>query len=142
MSAAQAMVSENQKELGKLAVYAFSNAYVDDAAKILSVMAKIDKNFPEVKLIVPDSIGDKRVFLAFNGYTHGSSKDDKEKQDYIYSSTKDDRIYLDGVFSKGQAEMRFRAEGGNYELYLPLKMEGKVIVLYFSDFLQYGKFGS
>jgi hypothetical protein len=142
VSAAQAMVAENQKELSKLAVYEFSNAYVEDAAKILSVMAKIDKNFPEVKVIVPDSIGDKRVFLAFQGNTYDSSKKVEEKQDYIYSSTKDERAYLENAFAKSQMDMRFRAESGNYELYLPLKLQGKVIVLYFSDFQRYGKFGS
>lgn len=142
VSAAQAMVSENQKELGKLAVYEFSNAYVDDAAKILSVMAKIDKNFPEVKVIVPDSIGDKRVFLAFQSHTYDTSKKVEEKQDYIYSSTKDERVYLENVFTKRQMEMRFRADNGNYELYLPVQLGGKFIVLYFSDFQSYGKLGS
>ena len=137
VSAAEAMVSENQKELRTLAAYEFGSAYIEEAAKILSVMRRIDENVPIAQVILPDTIGDKRVFLAFQ-----SSKKAAEKVDFIYSSSKEDRAYLESVFSKGSMEMRFLASGGNYELYLPVKVEDNLIVLYFSDFQRYGKYGS
>ena len=142
VSAAEAMVSENQKELRTLAAYEFGSAYIEEAAKILSVMRRIDENVPIAQVILPDTIGDKRVFLAFQSYPSDLSKKAAEKVDFIYSSSKEERAYLESVFSKGSMEMRFLASGGNYELYLPVKVEDKLIVLYFSDFQRYGKYGS
>lgn len=142
VSAAEAMVSEYQKELETLASYQFSSAYIEEAAKILAVMEKIDKNFPDAKVILPDVIGGKRVFLAFENRTYDFSKEAAEKQEFIYSSSREDRAYLESVFTKGNKEMRFLAAGGNYELYLPVRVGNKFIVLYFSDFQRYGKFGS
>ena len=142
VSAAKAMVSENQKELTTLAAYDFSNDYIAKAAKILSVMEKIDKNFPDVAVILPDTIDGKSVFLAFRKYDDNISNKSAEKQKYIYSSTKEDRAYLVSVFSGGKADLRFLAKGGNYELFQPVNVGGKIIVLYFSDFQRYGKIGS
>lgn len=89
ISSASAMVSENQKELGVLAAYEFSNAYIENAGKILSVMEKIDRNFPDVKIILPDNINEKKVFLAFQSYEYDFSKKSAEKQSYIYSASKE-----------------------------------------------------
>lgn len=142
VSAAQAMVAESSSELGILAHYEFGPSYIQEAAKILSVMEKIDKNFPEAMVIVPDQIGTKSVFMVFQSHLYNESNEEVAKQNYIFSSASEDRTYLQSVFSSGNTDMRFLANGGNYELYLPVQAGNKTIVLYFSDLQRYGKFGS
>jgi hypothetical protein len=141
ISAAKAMVTENQKELEGLANYEFSLEYIVKTGKVISVMEKIDLNLPDAKVILPDAIEGKKVFLAFarNNYLETNSA---QKQNFIFTSSKEDRAYLGSVFSNGNTEMRYQAKSGNYELYLPVKAEEKIIVLYFSDYQRYGKIGS
>ncbi len=142
ISSAEAMIAENQNELAVLAKYQFGMEYIREAAKILSVMEKIDKNFPDVKIIVPDVIGNKKVFLSFRGTLYSSDKVSEEKQEYIYSATKEDRAYIEQVYSGKESSYLFKYKEGNYELYFPTEVKGKMILLYFSDYQRYGKFGS
>ena len=141
ISSAKVLVSENQKELEKLAKYEFSHQYIEQAGIIISMLEKIDKNFPEMKLIVPDTIDGKNVFLGFRSSGHISTDQPEEKQDYIFSSTKEDRSYLESAFSGGKTDMRFTATSGDYELYLPVNVGEKIVLLYFSDYERYGKTG-
>jgi hypothetical protein len=49
---------------------------------------------------------------------------------------------LNKVFRENYNEVRFSARQGNYKLFYPHFKNGKKIVLYFSDYQQYGKIGS
>jgi hypothetical protein len=151
VSAAQSLIAENNSELATIANYQFSIDYVKKAEQTLGIIRKIDKNFPEVILIVPDKIDNKKVFLGFGGNIDSGDEvninkpDQKkrfEKPRFIYSATREEREYLDKVFAGNERNYKFSYEKGNYQLYFPALINGKKIVLYFSDYQRYGKFGS
>jgi len=150
VSAAQTLIAENKSELASIANYQFSIDYVKKAEQTLGVIKKIDKNIPEVILIVPDRIDNKIVFLAFGGKidTDEETAVEKPKQkridkpQYIYSASRGEREYLEKVFAGKEDNYKFSYDKGNYELYFPALINGRKIVLYFSDYQRYGKFGS
>ena len=150
VTAAQSLIAENKDELNAIANYQFSIEYVKKAEQTLGVIKKIDKNFPEVMLIVPDQIDKKKVFLGFGGKidTDDELIVDKQKQkridkaQFIYSASREERGYLEKVFAGDEKSYKFSYEKGNYQLYFPASINGKKIVLYFSDYQRYGKFGS
>ena len=151
VSAAQSLIAENNSELATIANYQFSRDYVKKAEQTLGIIRKIDKNFPEVMLIVPDMIDNKKVFLGFGGNIDSGAEEDVNKPDqkkrfekprFIYSATREEREYLDKVFAGNESNYKFSYEKGNYQLYFPALINGKKIVLYFSDYQRYGKFGS
>lgn len=142
IAAAQSLISENQLQLAALSDYEFSKEYVKKAEKTLAVIEKIDKHFPEVALILPDNIDDKKVFLGFRKREYVDDKNKAEKHKFIYSASQDERLYLDKVFNGQEKNYRFSYRKGNYELYFPVQINGKAMVLFFSDYQQYGKFGS
>ena len=53
-----------------------------------------------------------------------------------------DAIYLKEIFSGKNKDDLFSAHDGFYELYYPVHIDGKIIVLYFSDRERFGKYGS
>lgn len=142
ISSAQILISENQRELEALADYHFSAEYVKKAEKTLGVIKKIDKKFPEVVLVQMDSIDNKKVYLGFGGHIYQDEKKPIAKAMFIYSASKDERAYLERVFSGKEDKYIFSSRKGNYELYFPASINGKRIVLYFSDYQRYRKFGS
>ncbi len=143
ISSAQSLIAEHKADLAVLADYHFSKDYVKKAEKTLGVIKKIDKNFPEVVLLHPDEIDNKKVLLGFGGHIHRDERKPVEKSMFIYSATRAEREYLDKVFSSADAtNYKFSSRKGNYELYFPAVINGKKIVLYFSDYQRYGKFGS
>lgn len=150
VTAAQSLIAENKNELTSIATYQFSIDYVKKAEQTLGVIKKIDKNFPEVMLIVPDRIDNKKVFLGFGGKieTDEEISADKPKQkridkpQFIYSASREEREYLEKVFAGKEDNYKFSYDKGNYQLYFPALIDGKKIVLYFSDYQRYGKFGS
>jgi hypothetical protein len=142
ISSAQSLVSENRAQLSVLADYRFSKEYVIRAEKILQVVKKIDKYFPEVMLIVPDVIEGKKVFLGFSGDAYYDRNKPVEKHIFIYSASRDERLYLEKVFTGEEKNYKFSYRKGNYELYFPVQIDGRNIVLYLSDYQRYGKYGS
>ena len=143
ISSAEKLLAENKNAFTSLADYKFSSDYVANTERTLNILNKIDKNFPEVMVIVPDVIDGKKLFLGFDGRQRSyDGKKDIEKTAYIYSTSSDERQYLEKVFATGEMTYRFHADKGYYQLYFPTSFNGKNIVLYFSDFQRYGKFGS
>lgn len=142
VASAERLISENQSALQLLAEYKFSPEFVKSAEQTLDVLNKIDKSFPEVMIITPDTIDGKALFLGFGGRGYRGEKEKIEKQGYIYSTSRNEREYLAGVFAGNIVGYKFHAEKGNYQLYFPTTVGGKKMVLYFSDFQRYGKFGS
>jgi hypothetical protein len=142
VESAQLLISQNQVELADLANYQFTAEYVDKAEKMLGVIRRIDKNFPEVLLVLPDNIDKKKVFLVFG--RHGPVEDKKkiDKSQFIFPATKEERAYLENTFGGDGMGYRFDGEKGNYQLFFPVTVNGKKIMLYFSDYQRYGKFGS
>ncbi len=135
---ARALTKENQPILTQLSNYQFENSWRSLARNNLLLLEKIDESFPDIKLIVADEINEKPVFLAFNDYYY--KKNDK-KVDFIYSCSASERAYLTDVF-EGNLKELFSSSDGHYELYYPVEISGKIIVLYLSERQRYGKLGS
>ena len=66
-----------------------------------------------------------------------------KKQDYLYRADVSQKAYLDKAFADNSTEISFSAFDGTYEMFYPYQVNGKTVaVLYFSDYQNYGKFGS
>lgn len=141
--------AENKKQINKansdkLVNYSFSESYIKETADILDILSKTDKNFPNVTVIVKDSVKGSQVYLGFSDYYEGNLKDTihPQKQRFIYKTTKEERDYLKSVFEKGSNELRYSSHNGYYELFYPYEKNGKKVILYFSEQQRYGKLGS
>lgn len=143
-----------------LADYRFDLSYILQTADTLKLMEKENTAFRSVSLITPDTIGGKPVYLAFydeadsyrnladvqpaaDGFAAKERDNVKtvRKIDHVYTTDPADREFLQQAFV-GREGSRFQADGGNYTLYYPYRKNGKTVVLVFSDYQRYGKFGS
>lgn len=140
---AQSIIQDNTEKANKLANYSFDEKWITSTEDILDLLSKTDKHFPNVSVIVEDSIDNSKVILGFNDYYGGTLSDTLQpyKKNFILETTKDERDYLFKVFDQNNKEIRFTAHDGNYELYYPYFLHHKRIVLHFSDFQRYGKIG-
>lgn len=142
ISSAQKLVSENQAALATLSDYKFSSAYIKKSEKILEVIKKIDKNLPEVMVIVPDAIDGKKLFLSFGAGHYYDKKEKLEMSSFIFSASPEERGYLEKIFSGNDVNYLFHADSGSYQLYFPVTFSGRKVVLYFSESQRYGGYGS
>ncbi len=160
------IVKDNPSQIEALADYRFDSAYIKKAALILELMSKEDSAFKAATVIVPDTIGNKQVYLAFsadsqlsgideqapdtqgvgddNGFvvTRNGNKETISKTQYLYAPNLSEREYLQRIFAGQTNEIRYEVKDGNYSLCHPYRQNGKTIVLCFSDYQQYGKIGS
>jgi hypothetical protein len=143
IDSAKSVVAKYPQKADVLLNYNFGEDWFLGMNDSLEMFRKTDKNFPEVFVIVKDSIDNEDVFLAFRHYSKQSDGDDpKVKRDYIFNTGKEERDYLSRVFNENYGEVKFSASDGRYELFYPYFKDGKKIVLYFSDYQRYGKLGS
>ncbi len=160
------IVKDNPSQIKALADYRFDSAYIKKAALILELMSKEDSAFKAATVIVPDTIGNKQVYLAFSADSHLSGIDEQapnaqgtgddngfvvtrngnketiSKTQYLYAPNLSEREYLQRIFAGQTNEIRYETKDGNYSLCHPYRQNGKTIVLCFSDYQQYGKIGS
>ena len=144
IKSAKSIVTNNENKSNNLTNYTFNENYIVRTAEILEIFSQTDRNFPNVTVIVKDTIGNSPVFLGFNYYYNGNLNDTikPKKIDFIQKTTEPERIYLNSVFDGKNSEIRYSSHDGNYELFYPYKKENRIIVLYFSDEQRYGKMGS
>ncbi len=140
VDAARYLVEEKHDLLTKFTPYQFSAAYISSIDLTLGILAHIDEHFPEVSVIVDDTIERERVFLRLR--RHYGDIENIKKTDYIYPCSKEERIYLQQVLDGQETVYLFSASDGFYELYYPIEINGQRLVLYFTDRQQYGKYGS
>jgi hypothetical protein len=143
-SAKNVVENSNAIKINKLVNYEFTENWLMEMDDTLDVMSKADKSFPQMMVIVQDKIDDTDAFLAFREYSKPNDGQRVElfRKQYIFSTSQPERDYLNKVFKEDNNEIRFSASDGNYQLFYPYSKDGKKIVLYFSDYQRYGKFGS
>ena len=141
VQSAKSIIENNKVKSDKLLEYSFSENYINESANILELYTKTDTYFPEVSIIVKDTVDNSPVYLSINSYSSENPKDTipARKQDYIRKTTKIEREYLETVFDQNNSETRYTSSDGNYELFYPYIKNNKKIVLYFSDYQRYGK---
>ncbi len=143
IQSAQAIIQDNSQMADALVNYSFNKKWMVETADMLEILSKTDKHFPDVAVIVKDSIDGSELFLVFSRYYHHANDTlPLQKKEFIYESTKKERDYLNKVFDQNTEDLRFSAEDGNYELFFPYFDHNKKIVLHFSDYQRYGKIGS
>lgn len=144
VKSAKSIIEENVTNSEKLVNYNFSKKYIIETSDILEIYSETDTNFPSVNLLVRDSINGSPVYLGFNQNNSQNLNDTVKPQKirYIYKTTQIEREYLDKIFNGKSTELRYSNKDGNYELFYPYKKGKKIIVLYFSDQVRYGKLGS
>lgn len=146
VQSARSIIETNSERSERLLNYEFGDPWLIGTRDTLEFFEKTERNFPNVSVIVKDSVDGAPVFLAFREYN--ARVNDKgeaiapEKRSFLMRTTKPDRDYLNRVFDEGYSEIRFSASDGNYELFYPYVKDNKRIVLYFSDYQRYGKMGS
>ena len=145
IQSAESIITDYSIKADKLVNYSFTENWINETDDILNILSKTDKHFPNISVIVKDSIDDSKLFLGFRsdyGYISVNDTIKPQKKKYILETTKPERDYLNKIFESKSDEIRFSAHDGNYELYYPYIKGDKVIVLYFSDYKRYGKIGS
>ncbi len=142
IKSAQYLTEQHQYRIKQLVDYSFTSNYIKQTEKILNYLSKMDKNFPHVFVIAYDKIDNSPTFIRIRDYKRNwETKEPDDIISYIYSCTKEEREYLKTVFNDNNDKPRFSSYDGKYELFYPIIIEGKKIVLYFSEYQKYGKFG-
>lgn len=139
VSSAEYLIEENQHILQDLVNYKFTKSYLDKTSRLLKLLSQVDENFPEVELIIRDQIELKEVFLKYDQYLY---EEEIDKTDFIYPSSKEERLYFEKAFTGKDNSYLFSSHDGFYELYYPVTIDAKTIILYFTDQQRYGKYGS
>jgi hypothetical protein len=143
IASAKSIIDNDPNKIGKLLNYEFTQKWIIETENTLDLYSKTDENFPNVEVIVLDSIDNSKVFLGFPPqYINQSDTIPPIKKDYLLATTKEEREYLNKVFEKDFKQVKFSANKGNYELFYPYMKNKKKIVLHFADFQRYGKLGS
>jgi hypothetical protein len=148
IASAKSIIEDNNEMADNILDYAFNRNWIKETADILNFYSDIDEDFPNVSVIVADTTThETRIFLRFRAYYPNVVETDTipaqlNKRDFILQTSKEERDYLNNVFYKNIDQIRFIANDGYYELFYPYFKNGKKIVLYFSDYQRYGKFGS
>ncbi|AZO94944.1 hypothetical protein GM661_07695 [Iocasia frigidifontis] len=140
IKAAKYSIVNNEETTENFLDYSFSEQYIRKTAEGLEFIAKQAESFPSISIIIKDTIHEKDVFLRFTRYYNKNKS--YSKIDYIYACSPEEQEYLKSVFDDNKNRHLFSASDGNYELYYPYQKGNKVIILYFTDRKQYGKYGS
>lgn len=143
-SAKDVVEKSDPAKINSLLNYEFTENWLVQTDDTLDIMSKSDKNFPQMMVITKDKIDNTDVYLSFRDYSKRNDETAPNllRKNYIFSTSKSEREYLDKVFDENFNEIRFSASDGNYQLFYPYSKDGKKIVIYFSDYQRYGKFGS
>lgn len=142
IASAKSIIESNSAKSKQLVNYTFDKKWLLATGDILEIFSKTDKHFPNVSVIVADSLDESHVFLGFKDHCRKINDSIPPiKKDFIQQTTKDEREYLTNVFFKNFDGVRFSAKNGSYELFYPYFKDGKKIVFYFSEYQRYGKIG-
>ena len=144
VDSAESIVQLNQSSSDHFSSYRFEKDWIIETNEALRIMSRTDKDFPNVVILVQDSIDHEPTILGFTQYRAGNLRDTipPKKSDYIRQTTLEEREYLKTVFDEGNTDHRYSSHKGNYELFYPYFVEDNKIVIYFSKHQRYGKIGS
>jgi hypothetical protein len=148
VATAQEAIADYESVIHKIAQTEFTRSSINQATRNIRLLEGMEKNFPRVEVVfygvLPGT--DREVFWDLSGYAEYDSDKETDKDlwgvDYIRSVSPDERVYLKSVFAGETTDYRFSAHDRQYELYYPVVVDERVVVLYLSDYQRYGKIGS
>ncbi len=142
-AAAGKVIADYKVQVTELTEYKFNKQYLKKASEILELLSATEEKFPEILVIVPDTVSSAKVFLGITQrYYVANDTTTPDKKDFIFASSKEEKEYLSEVFRSNVSKPRFSKHNSKIELYYPYAYNGRMIVLYFTDYQRYGKFGS
>lgn len=157
--------SGHSQKIQQITQQNLSNLNKQDVINITSQIEQMSKFSPaihHVEFIVPDTVNGEKVFLVFTQYpphivdTQSATEKVDTPENHIktnhqpidkskliqYYDTEKNR-YLQKVFNENSNQTYFYHNNGNFELWYPYLVNGKVVgVYYVSDYMRYGKYGS
>ncbi len=143
---AQASANAFSADINALAALPWGQELVVKAASLLQLMGKQNKQFPEVTLLVQESVHGRPVALEIGRYHSDNDNkpwDESSKVHLVRALSADETQYMQAVFEGKTRAHRYTAHDGSYELFCPIQWgEKRKAVLYFSQHLRYGKSGS
>jgi len=144
VESAKSLIKTNSNKNQHLLNYTFDEKWLIKTSDMLSILSKTDKNFPKVSILIKDKIDKDPVYLEFKNYYRGNLRDTilPVKMDFIKKTSNEEREYLKSVFKNKNKKYRYSAHDGDYELFYPYSNGNKTIIIYFSEYQRYGKFGS
>jgi nitrogen fixation/metabolism regulation signal transduction histidine kinase len=140
---ADEIINTYYSEIKAISDYSFTKEWINNTAKMIRIMQRIDQNFDNVSLILSDEINGNKMYLTFSGTD--VSMDDKytiDKVNYINKSTLKEREYLEKVLTKDYNEKYFVSENRYYSLFVPWEEDGKKIIFLFTNRRHYGTLSS
>jgi len=143
VNSAISIIETNKSKSNHLVNYKFKEEWIVRTGEILDIMSKTDKNFPNVSILVQDSIDSEPSILGFTKYYRGTLNDTiaPQKGKFIRETTQIERKYLNKVFRGSNEAYRYSSHDGRYELFYPYTKEDKKVIIYFSESQRYGKIG-
>lgn len=141
IESAESMTTGNRAIIDGIGAYEFSREWIVNAEEKLELLSNMDVNYGNVSLVASDTIDGIPVFLMF-GRSRFEGDEELSMVDFIFKSDIEQRDYLDGVFGSGKRDSRFTSSDGEYEMFVPVEIGGRTLVLYFQDRQRYGKLGS
>jgi hypothetical protein len=154
IASARSIIENDSIKTNRLVNYLFDREWINETSHVLDFFSKTDTHFPNVSVIVLDTLDNSQVFLSFSTrqYSYYVTKEvvngviidtiPPTKKNFIRQTTKEERDYLNDIFVNKKEYIQYNARDGRYELFYPCFRNGKIIVFYFSDYQRYGKIGS
>ncbi|PID76616.1 MAG: hypothetical protein CSB24_05745 [Deltaproteobacteria bacterium] len=142
VAAASDLVKEQRHIIDRLADYSFSRQYIEEAARDIGILSKVEEKFPQIIVIAPDKIEGRDFLLRFSRYSELEKDEEPQKSGYILSTSSEERQYLYDVFAGKTSQRRFSASDGRYELYYPVQTSKGTVIIHLSQYNRYGKLGS
>lgn len=143
---AQASATAFSGDLNALAALPWGQELATKTASLLQLMGKQNKQFPQVTLLLQETVQGRTVVLEMGRYYAHNEKnvwDESSKIDLVRALSADEAQYMQAVFAGQTKEHRYTAHDGSYELFFPIQWGAKrTAVLYFSQHMRYGKGGS
>ena len=142
LNTANSLIEEQQTIIQRLGSYRFERDYIAQATNDLIRLQRIESQFPQITVIVRDSIEDDLVLMGFSSTNKLRDNQPPSRLDYLVSTTAPERRYLHGVFDAVISEPRYSSQNNKQEVFYPIVTGQGRIVLHLSQFNRYGKFGS
>ncbi|TLX72591.1 hypothetical protein E9993_17290 [Labilibacter sediminis] len=137
------LTEQYAEKVEALSEYTFTEDYIKRTEKTLDYLSKIDDNLPNAFVIVQDTVEGTPTYLRIRDYQMDyTTKENKDKIEYIYSCSMEEKEYLNDIFTGNEIKPRFSSHDGRYELFYPVLNHDQIIVIYFSEYQRYGKIGS
>lgn len=148
LNTAQQLAEQYHAPLTQFAQSNLDVKNVQEMANVVDLMGKSTEFVQRVQVIRLENIHGQQVPVAVGAQDGAARVTDANAQpelnpvDLVFRATKEQREYIEKVAQGQTVEPLYYSEGGQYWLMLPIKANGKNVILYTSDYQAYGKLGS